>query len=175
MLKTKYIFKQFVVAAGALVLIFFSVEVLSAWSPPSDAPPTGNVTAPLNVGAANQSKTGALGLGGAGTFDSGVNLDVSGVTYTDGLTVFGNTTVTGSVTASSVTANPLCIGGACRSSWPSSGYTDLNLRLNRGGSSCGVTSNGNLCLSGYTQLGSVCFTDNGAPTNEYVSIKLCGK
>lgn len=54
---------------GILIIIFLTVFYVVAWQEPTQAPPGGNVSAPLNVGPTGQSKTGGLILntGGAPT------------------------------------------------------------------------------------------------------------
>lgn len=46
-----------------LILGTVSVGIVHAWSGPSQSPPDGNVSAPVNVGAADQVKTGGFGAG----------------------------------------------------------------------------------------------------------------
>lgn len=60
----KQILKQFVISLGAFVaalLIFWGVTVVLAdWSEPTQAPPGGNVAAPINIGGATQHKVGKI-------------------------------------------------------------------------------------------------------------------
>jgi hypothetical protein len=55
----------------AAALLLGSVAAAGAWQGPTQAPPGGNAAAPLNVGAAAQSKQGTLGVGGLGVFGRG--------------------------------------------------------------------------------------------------------
>lgn len=95
----------------ALGLVLVVVQAF-AFTEPSQAPPGGNVPAPLNVGSAGQSKSGGLilntggaangliidqGSVGIGTQSPSQKLDVIG--YVRG-------------------ATGLCIGGDCRTGWP---------------------------------------------------------
>ena len=57
-------------------LLFFAAFAVYAWTEPSQAPPNGNVAAPVNVSATTQYKSGALGIGGV--------LDVSALRMTIG-------------------------------------------------------------------------------------------
>ncbi len=47
----------------AMILIA-GVSLVSAWTAPTQIPPGGNVSAPVNVGALSQYKSGAFGVGG---------------------------------------------------------------------------------------------------------------
>ncbi len=74
---------------GILVVCFAIAFYVMAWQEPSQAPPGGNVPAPINVGSTGQSKAGGLILNTGGA--------------TNGLIIDkGN----------------LCLGTDCRSSWP---------------------------------------------------------
>lgn len=48
----------------SLSIVFCLALIVSAWTEPASAPPGGNVTAPLNVGSATQTKAGGLNIGG---------------------------------------------------------------------------------------------------------------
>jgi hypothetical protein len=65
--------------AGVSALIVFGAVAVFAWTGPTSAPPNGNVSAPVNVGSANQVKNGGLSV--------------------TALSVYGGTLVTGNVTA----------------------------------------------------------------------------
>ncbi len=101
-----------------LVLICLGVIVLSlasgfglrlafaAWQEPTEAPPGGNVPAPINVGSANQTKDGGLTIGGV--------FRVSGA---------GSGAVIGNPTGDNqgpgaLNAEKLCIQGICQTEWP---------------------------------------------------------
>lgn len=58
--KTNLFYGLAVIALATLI----TAAIISAWTEPSSAPPTGNVSAPINVGSATQYKSGALGIGG---------------------------------------------------------------------------------------------------------------
>jgi hypothetical protein len=51
---------------GILVLVFLAAFYAVAWQEPTQAPPEGNVPAPLNVGPTGQSKEGGLILNTGG-------------------------------------------------------------------------------------------------------------
>jgi len=57
-------------------MIFVLNYLVLAWTEPSQNPPSGNVSAPLNVGNTSQSKQGWLGIGGV--FTPSYSLDVRG-------------------------------------------------------------------------------------------------
>lgn len=93
-MKTKEISKKItywlgVVAIGLLVGL--SLQFVRAWTEPAQAPPGGNVGAPINTGGLAQTKTGSFLTNGF--------ISASGL----------------------VQGNRLCIGADCRASWPSGG------------------------------------------------------
>lgn len=54
---------NFVKLSFFVVALFIGVNYLSAWTPPTEAPPSGNVPPPINVGPSLQSKSGILQAG----------------------------------------------------------------------------------------------------------------
>lgn len=54
---------NFVKLSLFVVALFFGVNYISAWTPPAEAPPSGNVPPPINVGPSLQSKSGILQAG----------------------------------------------------------------------------------------------------------------
>lgn len=48
----------------------FVVSVIGAWTGPTQAPPNGNVPAPVNVGSVSQIKNGSLGVNSLAVFGS---------------------------------------------------------------------------------------------------------
>jgi len=88
------------ILAAAIILSFGISAVYAQWVPPTQAPPGGNVDAPINTGETAQIKNGGLSVGA----------------FLANSAVFnGNVNVTGDVTAN----NRMCIGSSCISSWPS--------------------------------------------------------
>ena len=77
---------------GVLVISFLTAFYVVAWQEPTSAPPSGNVSAPLNTGPTGQSKEGGLILNTGGA-------------------------VTGLI----IEQGEVCIGTECRSSWPVTG------------------------------------------------------
>lgn len=77
---------------GILAVSFLTVFYVLAWQEPAQAPPNGNVAAPLNVGSTGQSKSGGLILNTGGA--------VNGLVISQG---------------------NLCLGADCRSAWPAGG------------------------------------------------------
>ena len=67
---------RYVAALGIPLLAFLSFTLVAAWTDPTEAPPNGNVAAPINVGTTDQVKNGGLGV--------------------NSLTVFGNSLFGGS-------------------------------------------------------------------------------
>lgn len=76
---------------GFVALVFFGAFVAFAWTGPTAAPPSGNVSAPLNVDNTNQVKTGGLSVGGA---SGGFAVYASAYIQND-LSVDGNVTAAG--------------------------------------------------------------------------------
>jgi hypothetical protein len=60
--------KSIALILGVLVMSFLIGYLIFAWTEPSQAPPGGNVDAPINVGSTQQWKEGGLGVG-VKTFD----------------------------------------------------------------------------------------------------------
>ena len=71
--------KKYFVSLLALVVLFIGTAIAQAWTGPSQTPPNGNISAPVNVGTTDQVKNAGLAV--------------------NTLAVFGNTSVTGNVTA----------------------------------------------------------------------------
>ncbi len=94
----------FVTIASFVVVI----TVVSAWTAPTAAPPSGNVSAPVNVSGTSQVKSGGLGVGSfnvtAGSqFNGTVNIGSLG------------------------TSKQVCLNGACITAWPNGGGVGDNL------------------------------------------------
>ena len=53
---------RYVAALGIPLLAFLSFTLVAAWTGPTQAPPDGNVAAPINVGTTGQVKNGGLGV-----------------------------------------------------------------------------------------------------------------
>src|SRR3989344_2383584 len=80
----------------ALVLSIGVQYASAAWIGPTAAPPNENASAPINVGATSQVKSGGLGV---------TNFLADSVT------------VGGTVNASAITAPKFCIGSSCITAW----------------------------------------------------------
>ncbi len=80
----------------ALVLSLGVQYASAAWSGPTATPPNENTSAPINVSATSQVKSGGLGV---------TNL------------VADSVTVGGTVNTSAVTAPKFCIGTSCITAW----------------------------------------------------------
>ena len=104
-------FKLFLICLGVVVLSLASGLglrfALAAWQEPTEVPPGGNVSAPINVGATNQAKEGGLQIGGAFT--------VVGSGPGKGAVIGAPTG--GNMGGGSLNAEQLCIQGFCLSSW----------------------------------------------------------
>lgn len=87
-------------------IIFFGIAIVYAWTEPAQAPPSGNISAPVNVGVTSQYKSGALGVGGVfhgystGIFDSNVGIGKSSPIYQ--LDVVGDVAWSGTLQKGSV-------------------------------------------------------------------------
>jgi hypothetical protein len=85
------------------ITLGFALQFVRAWTEPTEAPPGGNLGAPINTGATAQTKTG--------------NLNVNG-----GMLI-GSSTTGGNKGAGTINANKVCIQGVCNTEWPTGGTT----------------------------------------------------
>jgi hypothetical protein len=115
--------------------------IIYAWTEPSQAPPQGNVPAPINVGATTQYKSGGLGVGG--------------VLYT-----YSSAYASGQMYAGDwITSNKgFCIGSSCITQWPTGGGITGSGSANYIPIWTGATSLGNSVIyqssSGYIGIGT---------------------
>jgi len=129
------------IALVALVLLPLSTH--AQWSAPTQTPPNGNPSAPLNAGSTAQSKVAGLLLN-TGNFTNGlivqfgnVGIDTTSPNYT--LDVNGL-----------INGTQLCISGVCRNSWPSSSsgtVTSITSGTGLTGSSNPITTSGTISLN----------------------------
>lgn len=84
---------------GILAISFLAAFYVIAWQEPTQAPPGGNVAAPINVSDTGQIKTGNLVV------------NALGISATSGNALTINS------------GGNLCLGVDCRSSWPLAGFT----------------------------------------------------
>ncbi len=66
-------------ALGILIgaVLFTTASVIIAWTGPNSAPPNGNVSAPINVGATDQVKNAGLGVNSLAVFGNAILAGVS--------------------------------------------------------------------------------------------------
>lgn len=105
---------------GAVLFFSASVALAATWTPPTSAPPNGNVDAPLNASINAQYKAGALAVGKTTNPTAGSTLDVNGVTSTNGFANFGTAEMLGKVHIGTSACGSGCVGGAVA---PPSGTT----------------------------------------------------
>jgi hypothetical protein len=72
--KAASILFSFAIAA----VLFVAASVVAAWAGPTQAPPNGNVPAPINVGTIDQIKDGGIGVNSLAVFGNAVISTVSG-------------------------------------------------------------------------------------------------
>jgi len=118
-------------------LLFLGLSLLLAWTEPTEVPPSGNVPTPINVGSTFQTKTGSLAVttlydtdDPTGTYYVNPSGPISGIfsgkvgigttTPTSLLEVAGEIKSATTTTQDIVVKNQMCLGGICRSEWPSS-------------------------------------------------------
>lgn len=109
--KTKIINR--IVSVIGLALGAFALSALAgSWTAPTQAPPSGNADAPLNVGALAQHKEGTLAIGKTSDALTGLKLDVNGLIGSTGLFTTGDLYVNGvsSTTQLKVTGGSPAIG-----------------------------------------------------------------
>src|SRR3989338_8629164 len=108
--------------------VLLALQVV-AFSEPTQTPPGGNVPAPINVGSAQQTKSGGLTVGSLASLGSAFLATNSG---------------------------NVCIGGDCRTSWPPDGFSQVEYKTCEGSSSTNEVSCTAFCSSGYTLVGGGC-------------------
>jgi len=81
----------------AAAILSLGISALYAWTPPTQAPPAGNVDAPVNIGNTDQVKSGGLGVGAFTADNASFN---------------GNVTATGNICD-----DDGCVGPAGSVSW----------------------------------------------------------
>ena len=54
------------------IILVSGAQYVSAWVGPTIAPPSGNVSTPINIGPITQTKAGSLGVGGLAVFGSSI-------------------------------------------------------------------------------------------------------
>jgi len=93
---TRTYIAQFLVLSVALTLALGANYLYAAWTPAPANPPGNNVDAPINVGSAEQTKTGDLTVAGISPAKAGITTDVLsvlGATSISGKLGIGNTPV----------------------------------------------------------------------------------
>ncbi|MDD5144635.1 MAG: hypothetical protein PHW72_00660 [Candidatus Pacebacteria bacterium] len=86
---------------GVFVISFLAVFYVVAWQEPTQAPPSGNTYAPLNVGPETQTKAGSLIINASGTEENAL--------------VIGQ--------------GKVCIDNDCIESWPEEGGADTTFKM----------------------------------------------
>ncbi len=104
--------------ATAAVLISAGIQVL-AYTPPSTTPTGGDADAPLNVGSATQTKTGALRVNGA--------LTAAGGFLATTISTTGDIASQGKITADIGAGEGFCLGSSCITAWPAATDTSTFL------------------------------------------------
>jgi len=127
------------ISLAVLGAILFTFQ-LFAFTEPSANPPLGNVPAPLNVGSSGQSKSGGLILNTGGA-SYGLIVDQGSVgigtqSPTQKLDVIGY--IRG--------ATGLCIGGDCRTGWPTGEVNTDNQTLSVSGQQMSISGGNSVTL-----------------------------
>lgn len=81
------------------IVLGLAIQFVKAWTEPSQAPPGGNLGAPINTGAQTQTKSGGLNVNGG--------------------MLIGASTTGGNMGAGTINADQVCIRGVCQTTWPS--------------------------------------------------------
>lgn len=95
------------IAAAVFGAVFTSM-IAVAWTGPTQAPPNGNVAAPINVGSTDQVKNGGLALNSLGVFGNSALLGNVGISTTD---PNAKLNVVGTTNLSRDNASECCSGG----------------------------------------------------------------
>lgn len=107
---------KFGIAIATIFAFAGVVYAQSTFLAPTQAPPGGNTEAPLNVGASNQVKNGALGLNSLAVFNNAVvrgSLDVAGGYSAGGVPGITRTCTSGAVLVNQIIAGGILTGGNC--------------------------------------------------------------
>jgi len=131
--------------------VLLALQVV-AFSEPTQTPPGGNVPAPINVGSAQQTKSGGLTVGSLASLGSAFLATNSGNVGIGTINPSQKLDVIGYVRG----ATGLCIGGDCRTSWPPDGFSQVEYKTCEGSSSTNEVSCTAFCSSGYTLVGGGC-------------------
>lgn len=142
--------KTVALTIGVLAIIFSIRFIVLAWTEPPQAPPQGNVPAPINVGSITQTKAGGLNLGGNLNLQGNKLIIYAGdgeIYRSGGQIVYqaddnwywysswdGHDEMTlhyrdglrlrSNLDADSLSArNQVCIRGDCKTSWPAGGIS----------------------------------------------------
>ncbi len=120
-----------------LVSLFSVLALILAWTEPTQAPPQGNVPAPINVGTTTQYKQGALGIGGV--------LQVYGGITTPVLTVSGPNVGIGTITPT----YKLDVSGDINASgvYRKGGIAGVSVSCGSGTTPSGITISGGIVTS----------------------------
>jgi hypothetical protein len=151
-------FKTFITKSILPILIstFIVITILYAWQEPTQPPPQGNVSAPINVSASTQIKAGPLALNASGTSPTGLIVNRDAI-FLNGNVGIGTTNPTQKLdVAGYVKGTGLCIGSDCRTSWPSGGGNlscITTVCTDTGPVAWGVQSCTTFCPSGYIVTG----------------------
>src|SRR3989344_3428017 len=123
--------------------VLLALQVV-AFSEPTQTPPGGNVPAPINVGSAQQTKSGGLTVGSLASLGSAFLATNSGNVGVGTVSPSQKLDVAGYVRG----ATGLCIGGDCRTAWPSGA---LSVVTGRQGGALVLS-----CPAGKTAVAAMC-------------------
>jgi hypothetical protein len=107
------------------VVFGFALQFVRAWTEPTQAPPGGNVGAPINTSGNTQTKAGTLSVGGLWSpslYDSengSYYLNPNGNSRLNELYSEGNIQ-TGAWLVGSLWSGHICLNGSCIDNWPAS-------------------------------------------------------
>ena len=142
--------RSLAILLGVVILSLGLVFITLAWTDPTEEPPGGNVSAPINVSGTAQVKEGRLGIGTAGGTDSGYDVSIGGDGIHDGAKVAGT----------GYFEDEICLGSDtnCITDWPSGGGGNQDLSSSRSGDTVYIN---------ITDGSNTSFTDNyEANTND---------
>jgi hypothetical protein len=96
-MNTKNILNKIVSVTGLALGAFTLSALAGSWTAPTQAPPSGNADAPINVGTSPQHKAGTLALGKSSDALSGLVMDINGAIGAVNLITTGDVTVGGNL------------------------------------------------------------------------------
>lgn len=111
------------------IALGLGLQFVRAWTEPTEAPPNGNVGAPINTGSNTQTKAGALSVGGlsspslSDSNDGNYYIDPNGYSHVHSLDTDGAGYISAPWVYGMISTPYICLNGDCRNKWPGPSYS----------------------------------------------------